>query len=56
MGETGRTDSAKSLTSFITADVPPCLGQAVIQGQIRAARCVELRSRSPCIRICDDGS
>jgi hypothetical protein len=27
-GETGRTDSAKSLTSFITADVPPCLRQA----------------------------
>jgi len=28
-GETSlRTDSAKSLTSFITADVPPCLRQA----------------------------
>jgi hypothetical protein len=25
--ETSRTDSAKSLTSFITADVPPCLQQ-----------------------------
>ena len=27
MGKTAPTDSAKSLVSFITADVPPCLGQ-----------------------------
>ena len=53
-GETSRTDSAKSLTSFITADVPPCLRQAEFQGQICAARRVELRS--PRVRICDDGS
>ena len=53
-GEITRTDSAKSLTSFITADVPPCLQDGGIQSQIRAARCIELYS--PRVRICYDGS
>jgi len=53
-GETSlRTDSAKSLTSFITADVPPCLRQA--EFRVRSVLLgVELRS--PRVRICDDGS